>query len=253
MAVGAPIAGTAGGANGAAVAPATLLGQGIVANDVVFLLAGFYASAGGTVPTAITWPSADANFPSGWTPVNEVATKNAAGTATGIAGWAWSRAAGSVGGGVSYSISANGTTGANSSSLGQIFKIGGCVTSGNPYEDAQVNNPNYTSTVDWPAASMNRSTGGTSVIMLWNTDNVNIGNPASWTALVSNATTQGLDSGLDVDYRQPGATGTYDPANGTMGANNNLGWAAYHVIFTDTAAATGSLIWQPAPSSNYLR
>lgn len=230
------------------MSPATLLGQGIVANDVVFLVALFYASGGGTVPTAITWPTADANFPTGWTPVNVSATKDSGGTATGIAGWAWSRAAGSVGGGVSYSISGNGTAGANSSSLGQIIKIGGCVTSGDPYEDAQVNNPNYTSTVDWPAATMNRSTGGTSVIILQNTDNVNIGNPASWTALVSNATTQGLDSGLDVDYRQPGATGTYDPADGSMGANNNLGWVTHHIIFTDTApAAAGSLVWQPRP------
>lgn len=210
--------------------------MGIVADDIVIMFAVFYANSG-TVPTDIDFTGSLTGAPAGWTWTKTLVTiKDSGGTAKGVAGWAWARATGSFNGSCG-SITGNGTAGASSGALMQSVKIGGCVTGEDPYEDAQSNNPNYTATVDWPAADMQRSTTGLSLIALLNSDNVNIGTPSSWTTLTSNASTQGSDSGLDIDYRAPGATGTYDPANGSMGANNQFGWATFHIVLTDTSAA----------------
>lgn len=242
MAVGTPIAGTVAGSNGGLLQPNVLAGQNVVANDIVFIPALFYANSG-TVPTVITWPTGDATFPT-WTQVRAVAIKDASGVTKGIAGWAWARATTSFTG--TRDVSSNGTTGASSGGIAQIIKVPGCYTGGDPYEDEQVNNPNYTTTVDWPACTMSRSTGGGSIIFILNSDNVNVSDPVNWTSLVSNASSQGLDSAFDCNYRLPGATGTYDPANLTMGATQGFGWAAFHVMFTDTAPATApGMVWPP--------
>ena len=152
MAVGVPVGGTAAGANGGAVAPT--LPASVAANDIIVLFAIFYNDGTGTVPTTITWPAT-------YTQGNSATVKDASGNARGIAGWAWKRAAGGESGTVS--ISANGTASNTASgSLGNCCRIPGCTRTGNPWEDSQVNAPNYTATVDFPAASMTRSTGGLS-------------------------------------------------------------------------------------------
>src|SRR5574338_282354 len=162
MAVGVPTAGTANGQTGGAVNPT--LPAGIAADDTIVGWAIFYANSG-TVPTAITWP---AGFAEGASAV----VKNASGTAIGIAGWAWKRADGTESG--QLSISANGSNGPQCSSLGNFAKISGCTTTGDPFEDQQVNAPNFVTAVNWPAATMARSTGGLSLILFLNSDNNNV-------------------------------------------------------------------------------
>jgi hypothetical protein len=237
MAVGTPIIGTPSGANGAALTVAFPIGMGIVANDIVVMYAVFYANSG-TVPTVINWTSGLTGAPATWTWTQGelVTVKDGSGVAKGVAGWAWARATGSFSGSCG-NITANGTSGANSGSLMNSVKIPGCVTSGDPFEDKDFLNPNNTTTVDFPACDMARSSGGMSLLLFCHTDNINIGTPTNWTAVASgsNGSTQGLDSGVDADYRIPGATGTYDPATVSFTAGNNLGWATFHIIFTDTA------------------
>lgn len=235
MAVSAPILGTPSGANGAALTVALPIGMGITTDDIVVMYAVFYANSG-TVPTAIDWTSGLTGAPATWTWTQGelVDIKNASGVVKGVAGWAWARATGAFNGSCG-TISANGTSGANSGSMMNSVRVRGCINTGDPYEDKDFLNPNFTTTIDWPACDMSRSTGGMSLILFCLSDNLNIGTPANWTAVGSNASTQGLDSGVDSDYRIPGATGTYDPANGSIAAGNALGWATFHIMFTDTA------------------
>lgn len=233
MAVTAPVAGTNAGSNGIALSTVIIAGQGVTTGDIVVIFAVFYSQSG-TAPTAITWPGAITNLPA-FTQGRLTAIRDAGGVQRGVAGWAWSRATGTVTTPANLTVSSNGTTGASSGAHAQNIRVRGCVATGDPWEAETVNAPNHTTTLDWPAATMSRSTGGMSCVAFCHSDNVNVGNSASWTALVSNASTQGLDSAIDIDYRIPGATGTYDPANGTVGASNALGWAAFHIMFTDTA------------------
>lgn len=226
--------GTASQSNGAVITPTITVGMGLAANDIVVQYAVFYCDpAAGTAPTAITWSSGG---PGTFVEGQLAITRNAAGTATGVAGWAWLRATGAFNGTVS--ITANGTTGASAGAIGNVFKMAGCITGEDPWEQiATPVAPNYTSSVTYPTASMTRSAGGCSIVMVGNTDNVNIATPAGWTALGSNAGTQGLDSAFDSDYRL-GAAGS--PAGATVSSGNALGWASFHMVFTDTAGAAAT-------------
>ena len=198
MAVTTPVIGTPSGSNGALLTVAFPVGMGITAGDIVVMYAVFYANLG-TVPTAIDWTSALTGAPATWTwtQAELVPVKDGSGVTKGVAGWAWARATGSFSG-AAGSISANGTSGANSGALMNSVRVRGCVASGDPYEDKDVLNPNNTTTVDWPACDMARSSGGMILLLFCHTDNINIGTPTNWTGVTSgsNGSTQGLDSAV---------------------------------------------------------
>jgi hypothetical protein len=232
MAVGTPVAGTSSQDDGDTLELG--LPASVAADDIIILWAVFHGEPGtDTIPTTITWPG-------GYTEIAALATFNAGGTQTGVVGAAWTRAAGGESGTVN--VSSNGSVSATAGSLGNCCRVPGCVTSGDPWEDLATANPNYTTTVDRPAVDMTRSNGGLSLLLHGNTDNVNIATPTDWTALTSNGGTQGADSGFDSDYRSPGATGTYDPANGTQTSGNARGWAIIHLMLTDTSSGTPQLM-----------
>lgn len=227
MAVGIPVAGTTSSGSVGPVSPT--LPASVAANDILVLAACPHAAGTTSPPTAITWPSL---FVQG----GLLALKDATGAQTGCFGWAWARAAGGETG--TRSISYNGT---GDSCTSQAFKIPGAVTSGDPWEDLQSNNPNYTTAVTWPSATMTLSSGGLSFLLWGVADNLTSTVPAGWTSSSANGTTTGSDTEVDSRYRQPGATGTYSPAGFTLSApgagSGAYGWANFHIMFTDTAGA----------------
>ena len=233
-------AGTASAGTGASVTPT--LPAGIAANDIVIVWAVSCCAVADTETTAFTWP---ANYTEG----AAVPIFDASANATGLAGWAWKRTTGADSG--TITVTRDGTTGASTSFISNCVACTGCRTSGDPFETQASNNPNYSATIDWPAVTTTGPNDSLLILFL-DGDNVNIGTPANYTAIVSNASTQGKDSAADADKRENVAAGTYDPANATLGANDNTGWATFQIAFTDQALAT-SLIWQPSPASLYSR
>lgn len=223
--------GTAGAATGGACSPT--LPAGIAADDIVicWFIQCHDGSGAGATASSITWPA-------GYTEGRSIAIKDAAGVSRGRAGWAWKRTTGADSGTILITP-VGGSSGVESSSIANCVAVRGCRTSGNPYATDTANNPNYSATVDWPAVT---TTGpnDTLLILFLHGMNVNIGTPASYTVVLSNATTQGKNSAADADKRENVAAGTYDPANATVGANDGTGWATFQIAFTDVAAAAPS-------------
>lgn len=235
----APTVGTAGtnsAGTGASVTPT--LPAGISADDIILVWA-VSCETGGTATTVFTWPS-------GFTEGRAVSIKSSTGTVNGLAGWAWKRAAGGESG--TITVSRDGSTGNSTSFLSNCVAITGCINSGNPFEVDAFNNPNWSTTADWPSITT-IGPNDTLVILFLHGDNVNTSTPTNYTAVVSNATTSGKDSGADCDKRENVGPGTYDPANATI-SGDDTGYATFQIAFTDQAP-TVVIYTQPTNLTNF--
>lgn len=96
--------------------------SGTITNDVIVIAMQWYFSA----PTTVTWPS-------GFTQVGTL-TSIVNGAGTDVYSWAWKRSSSGEGSG-NYTVS---WSGANNWNQGFACAVRGTVTSGNPYEDAQI-------------------------------------------------------------------------------------------------------------------
>lgn len=218
----APTVGAAGTAQGQSDADVTpTLPAGIAAGDIIVVWVVSACAVTDTPTSAFGWPA-------GYTEGRAVPIKDATGGIVGLAGWAWKRTTGADSG--TITITRDGTTGPSTSLLSNCVAITGCRATGNPYEVEVVNNPNYSTTIDWPSIT---TTGpnDTLLTMFLNGDNVSVATPAGWATVASNASATGKDSAADVDKRENVGPGTYDPANGT--SSSDAGWATFQIAFTD--------------------
>lgn len=185
------------------------------ANDLLFLLVNSY-TGGGTNDTTFSDPS-------GWTRITATAYVNQFFSNNGMVGLWWKRAAGTEGG-TTVSVVRGGTT--TEVFQGQVYRVSGAETVGNPWDDVQVNNTaGGTVTVGWLSTTV-LAPERTMLALVVNTANANLTSmTATYTSVGRDGTALGSTSSVEA-FWDPDVTSAQS-ADAQGGAPN--GWATVHL------------------------
>lgn len=224
---GPPVAGTFAAAQSGTVSPT--LPAGIVADEVVIVCALSHNPNGPT--TALGWPA-------GYTEIFQDDVFDSGGTKLGRAGAAWHRATGAESG--TINVTRDGDTGTDTLFPCMVWRVTGCKTTGNPYDVVQRNSPNPggSATLDFPSITTLVADALIMSIGMVGGSNTSYGTPASWTTGSSNGSNSGTDGTIDMDYRAPGATGSYDPASPTITVDADTAWETFQISLIPPGTAT---------------
>lgn len=138
---------------------------GLAANDIAIIMCGGYPGSG-----TYTFPAV-----SGWTLANDTSSDPGFGTTQ--QGIYWRRLDGGESGNVSVAL-----TGSSDTALGIMFGIRGCITSGTPYEDLDVNSEASGVTSDYTSQSITTTAANRLLLRMGMDEDAGTSSvPASWT------------------------------------------------------------------------
>lgn len=209
----------------------------IAANDIEILWVNSYTGAGSNNTTFTD--------PVGWTRITATAYVNQFFANNGMMGLWWRRAAGGETGTVS--CVRGGTT--TNTYHGQLFRISGCVATGNPYDafTAFTGSAGASITYSSVTAAGNERT---LLALAVTVTNAAIALPSGYTSMVRDGTALGATSSLEAFYLANVTSGAYSSSSATGGGTNGSG--SVHLAFAPAAAGTAAPPFQSRTVRNTL-
>lgn len=212
--------GTASAATTATVTPSYPASVG--ADDIVFLL----AISNQPVSIGVI------NTPTDFAEVAQGTFQNNTPADRGRVALFWRRATGSLTGTVS--VTRTGDTGTDGVFFAQMYRVTGCVTTGDPWDAVTPRYGPGNATVTFDAVTVS-GTERTLLAFCAQADNAStVDPPASYSGLVTDTTTSGTDAELRLLYLENQSSGPSTTATG----GETEGWATFHVAVAPPAIAT---------------
>lgn len=199
----------------------------IAANDIEILFANSYTGAGSNNTTYTD--------PVGWTRITATAYVNQFFANNGMLGLWWRRAAGGESGTVS--LVRGGTT--SNVFHAQLYRISGCITSGNPYDAFTVFTGSGGASITYSSVTA-AGNERTLLALAVTITNAAITLPSGYSTLVRDGTASGATSSLEAFHLANQLAGSYSSSSASGGGTNGSG--SVHLAFAPAAAAATSLV-----------
>lgn len=213
--------GTQNNGTGTSLSGATLPAS-IAANDIIFNLC-ISHQPNGIGAISIT--------PAGWTEAAQGSYLNASSVAIGRASLHWKRMAGGETGQIA--MTRTGDTGIDGVFMAQCYRVTGCETTGDPFDQCVFRGGPQSTTVTYNAVTVSGSERTLAAFSVM-ASNTSVGVPTGYIeGLASDGTTTGTDAALDLDEKDNVASDGAVTATG----GSTVGWATFHVSLKPPSGA----------------